>query len=120
MSSIKIISKVSSLAFYGVAKPYNSRVDFEWDNKKATSNEAKHEVTFEEAKTVFANPLAVIFGDEVNSDDEDREIIVGHSEKNRVLLVSFTERGSRIRIISARRATHFERKEYEDHAFRER
>ena len=90
---------------------------FEWDDEKAASNEAKHEVTFAEAKTVFTNPLAVIFNDEAHSNDESREIIIGHSQKNRVLLVSFTGRPDAIRIISARRATRNERKDYEDHAF---
>ena len=92
-------------------------MDFEWDDGKTAANEDKHEVGFEEAKTVFANPLAVIFDDGEHSDDETREIVIGHSQKNRVLLVSFTERSNRIRIISARQATRSERKDYEEHAF---
>ena len=95
---------------------YTAWVDFEWDDAKASSNETKHDVTFEEAKTVFTNPLAVIFDDEENSDDKKREIIIGHSQKNRLLLVSFTERLNAVRVISARRATRSERKEYEEHA----
>jgi uncharacterized DUF497 family protein len=84
------------------------------DADKARTNGQKHGVTFEEAATVFGDQLAVIFDDEAHSDDEPREIIVGHSEQNRILLVSFTERFDRIRIISARRATKRERKDYEE------
>jgi len=89
-------------------------VEFEWDEEKAASNKKKHQVAFEEAATVFADPLAAIFDDEVHSAEEQREIIVGHSEKNRLLLVSFTERAGAIRIISARHATKRERKDYEE------
>ncbi len=85
----------------------------EWDDDKAASNKTKHDISFEEAKTVFTNPLAVIFSDEKHSDDENREIIIGHSQKNRLLLVSFTERSDVVRVISARKATPRERKEYE-------
>lgn len=92
-------------------------MEFEWDAKKAKANEVKHEITFEEAKTVFVNPLAVIFDDDEHSDDEDREIIIGHSANNRLLLVSFTERDQLIRIISARKATSHERKDYEENAY---
>jgi uncharacterized DUF497 family protein len=61
------------------------------------------------------NPLAVIFGDEAHSDKEPREIMVGHSAEGRLLVVSFTERGQAIRIISARQATQRERKDHERH-----
>jgi uncharacterized protein len=87
---------------------------FEWDETKARSNRRKHGVSFEEASTVFANPLAAIFPDPDHSQDEIREILVGHSDRNRVLVVSFTERGSAVRIISARVATLRERKDYEN------
>jgi uncharacterized DUF497 family protein len=89
-------------------------LSFEWDKEKAASNQKKHQVSFEEAATVFADPLAAIFDDEVHSDEEQREIIVGHSAKNRLLLVCFTERAGAIRIISARRATKKERRDYEE------
>ena len=92
-------------------------MEFEWDNNKAVSNQIKHDISFEEAKTVFTNPLAVIFDDEDNSDEEKREIIIGHSQTNRLLLVIFTERSTAIRIISARKATRTERKDYEENAF---
>ncbi len=88
---------------------------FEWDVQKAASNVTKHGVTFEEASTVFGDPLAVIFDDEDHSHDKIREIIIGHSILGRLLLVSFTERNKRnVRIISARKATRRERKDYEE------
>ena len=88
---------------------------FEWDADKAASNIAKHGVTFDEARTVFGDPLAVIFDDEEHSRDELREIIIGHSVLRRLLLVSFTERGDEVvRIISARKANKRERKDYEE------
>ncbi len=92
-------------------------MEFEWDESKATANLKKHGVSFEEAKAVFDNPLAVIFNDETHSVDEQREIIIGHSQRNRLLLISFTERSSTIRIISARPATRKEREDYERNTF---
>jgi hypothetical protein len=89
---------------------------FEWDQSKAASNLKKHGVSFEEAKTVFDNPLAVIFDDEAHSVDEQREIIIGHSRQNRLLLIAFTERSGNVRIISARPATRNEREDYEQNA----
>jgi len=88
---------------------------FEWDKKKAKVNIQKHKVDFEEAKTVFYNPLSKIFDDEVHSIKEKREIIIGHSGKGRLLVVIFTERKQNIiRLISARTATVKERKDYEE------
>jgi uncharacterized protein len=92
-------------------------MDYEWDAIKAATNLKKHSVSFEEATTVFNNPLALIFEDELHSAEEHREIIIGHSRQNRLLLVSFTERPKAIRIISARIATQRERKDYESNAF---
>ncbi|MCB0181140.1 MAG: BrnT family toxin [Anaerolineae bacterium] len=89
-------------------------VRFEWDSNKAAINQQKHHVSFEEAATVFSDPLAVIFDDEEHSIEEIREVIIGHSANNRLLLVSFTERVEAIRIISARQATRIERKDYEE------
>jgi uncharacterized protein len=89
-------------------------LEYEWDDDKAAANLAKHQVTFEEAATVFADPLAVIFDDEAHSAQETRELILGHSTSNRLLLVSFTERDGVVRIISARRATPKERRDYEN------
>jgi uncharacterized DUF497 family protein len=67
-------------------------LEFEWDRDKAASNQKKHGVSFKEAATVFGDPLAAIFDDEVHSEEEQREIIIGQSAKNRLLLVAFTER----------------------------
>ncbi len=92
-------------------------LQFEWDKKKATSNLKDHKVSFDEASTVFVDPLAYIFDDEDHSLDEHREIIIGHSILNRLLLVSFTERmADLIRIISAREVTKQERQDYEENA----
>ena len=89
---------------------------FEWDPVKARTNLRKHGVSFEEAQTVFRHPLAVIFPDEEHSTDaEEREIMIGYSNRNRVLLVAFTERTTGIRLIHARRATPKERKDYEEY-----
>ena len=90
---------------------------FEWDESKADANLKKHGVSFEEAKTVFDNPMAIIFDDEAHSIDEQREIIIGHSRENRLLLVSFTDRSISVRIISARLVTRKEREDYEQNAF---
>ena len=92
-------------------------MEFEWDQSKAAANLKKHGVSFEEAKTVFNNSLAVIFDDKAHSIDEQREIIIGHSQQNLLLLISFTERSNAIRIISARLATRKEREDYERNTF---
>ncbi|QHG16759.1 BrnT family toxin [Nostoc sp. ATCC 53789] len=92
-------------------------MEFEWDQSKAATNLKKHGVSFEEAKTVFGNSLAVIFDDEAHSIDEQREIIIGHSQQNLLLLICFTERSNTIRIISARLATRKEREDYERNTF---
>ncbi|HEX7956909.1 MAG TPA: BrnT family toxin [Pyrinomonadaceae bacterium] len=90
---------------------------FEWDKAKAAANVKKHKVTFDEASTVFGDPLARIFDDPEHSAEERREIIVGHSILGRLLLVCFTEReGDLIRIFSAREATRKERQDYEENA----
>ena len=87
---------------------------FEWDPKKAETNLSKHDVSFEEAITVFADPLARIFTDEEHSVDELREIIIGHSDRSQLLLVNFKGIDNRVRIFSARKATRRERKDYEE------
>jgi uncharacterized protein len=87
---------------------------FEWDQRKAQANVRKHGVSFDEAASVFGDPLARIFVDEDHSAEERREIIVGHSK--RLLVVSFTERvKGRVRIINARCATRGEQRDYEEH-----
>ena len=87
---------------------------FEWDPNKAEANLAKHEISFEEAMTVFADPLARIFPDEEHSVDELREIIIGHSAGQQLILVGFTSIDDRVRIFSARKVTRRERKDYEE------
>ena len=87
---------------------------FEWDPKKAEANLTKHDVSFEEALTVFADPLARIFPDEEHSVDEFREIIIGYSARRQLTLVNFVAINHRVRIISARKATRRERKDYEE------
>jgi uncharacterized DUF497 family protein len=89
-------------------------VVFEWDRRKARINLAKHGVTFEEALTVFADPLARILDDPAHSAGEVREIIVGSSKRQRLLVVSFTEHRDAVRIIGARSATRNERNDFEE------
>lgn len=87
---------------------------FSWNSQKATGNLRKHRVSFDEAQTVFADERAVIFDDLAHSTHEQREVIVGHSSHGRLLLVVFVERQDTVRVISARRATRQERKDYEE------
>ncbi len=87
---------------------------FQWDDHKARLNLRNHGIGFDEAATVFLDPLARIFDDEAHSLEESREIVIGHSSEDRLLLVCFTERGDVIRIISARKATKKERSDYEE------
>ena len=88
-------------------------MQFEWDKIKANNNVIKHKVTFDEAITVFYDPLSVTFIDSDHSLDEVRFIIIGYSSRNRLLVVSHTDRGKTIRIISSRTATADERKRHE-------
>lgn len=88
-------------------------LEFEWDATKATANRTKHGIGFDEALTVFADPLARIFDDPDHSSDEKRELIIGHSLQENLLVVCFTERQGKIRIISARGTTKRERQDYE-------
>lgn len=92
---------------------------FEWDDEKAQRNHRKHRVGFEEAKTVFRDPLLISFPDEYHSEDEQRLISIGESSQNRILLVVHTEILESndtivVRIISARKATASERRVYEE------
>ena len=89
-------------------------VEFEWDAAKAKANLQKHGVAFDEALTVFADPLARVFDDPDHSVDETRELVIGQSARNRVLVVCFIERDGRVRIINARRATTRERSNHEE------
>lgn len=86
---------------------------FEWDDTKAISNQEKHGITFEEAASIFGDPLAVTFPDQDHSVDEKRWLTFGVSCTDRLLVVAHAERGRSIRIISARKATRHERGIYE-------
>ena len=87
---------------------------FEWDEKKADENLKKHGVSFDEAKTVFNDPFSVTIYDPDHSTDEQRYIDIGMSTKGRLIVVSYSERGETIRMISSRKATKKERRSYED------
>ena len=87
---------------------------YEADPGKASTNLRQHGVSFEEAATVFLDPLAVTYPDPDHSDEENREITIGHSARERLLFVSHVQRGDRIRIISGREATRKERKQHEE------
>jgi uncharacterized protein len=90
---------------------------FEWDEQKAEQNLRKHQVDFEEAKTVFGDPYAITIPDPQHSASESRYIDIGYSSRRRLLVVVYTERGPNIRIISCRRATRRERRVYEEYDF---
>ncbi len=89
------------------------KLSFEWDEEKAKANLKKHRVGFDEATTVFTDPFSMTIHDPDHSADEQRYIDIGSSEKGRVLVTVYTERGSTIRIISCRKATPSEWKRYE-------
>ena len=90
---------------------------FEWDDEKAELNESKHGVRFDEAVTVFEDLFFVDFYDPKHSIEEHRFLIVGESNQGRLLIVSYTERNDKIRIISARELTPQERRTYEHGKF---
>jgi len=90
---------------------------FEWDEEKDKKNLRKHKINFEEAKTVFNDPLLLTFPDREYPGNEERFINIGSSVKERILIVIHAERGSNIRIISCRKATKTERKVYEEGYF---
>jgi uncharacterized DUF497 family protein len=89
-------------------------LQFEWDPEKAKTNLGKHQVSFEEASTVFDDPMFIMFLDEEHSTDEERYITIGVSKSNRLLLVAHTDRLGQVRIISARKATKNEQRFYEE------
>ena len=88
--------------------------EFEWDAIKAATNLRDHGVSFEEASTVFADPLAMLMADPDHSVDEERYVLLGESSRRSLLVVAFAERPPRTRLISARRATRHERRQYEE------
>jgi uncharacterized protein len=89
-------------------------VIYEWNAGKAASNVKKHGVSFEDAATVFLDPLALTFDDADHSADEHREITIGHTKDQKLIFVAHVEHEGRMRIISARDATPKERRQYEE------
>ena len=92
-------------------------MEFEWESAEAESNERKHGVSFAEAMTVLADTLSLTGYDPDHSEEEDRYITMGLSAEGRLLVVSHTDRGDKVRIISARKASRRERRDYEDGSF---
>ena len=93
---------------------------FEWDTRKAEKNIKSHGVSFDEASTAFSDTLSLTIFDPLHSEGEDRFILIGNSHNNHLLVIVHTERGDKIRLISARQATRDERKQYEENAKRHR
>lgn len=91
---------------------------FEWDPLKAAMNRKIHGITFDEASTAFKDTLSLTVYDPLHSEDENRFVLIGNSHRDRLLVVVHTERGERIRIISARKAKKKERQQYEKNAKR--
>lgn len=89
-----------------------TELQFEWDANKAIKNIEKHQVSFEEAATVFDDPLFITFVDEEHSVDEERYITIGLSSRGRLLMLAHTDREGQIRIISARKTTRREEQYY--------
>ena len=94
--------------------PMLTGYEFEWNEIKAQANVRRHGVSFEEAATVFSDPLAILLPDPDHSQGEERFLVLGMSSRQRVLVVSHSERPPRTRLISARPATRRERGQYED------
>ncbi len=95
-------------------------LSFEWDQKKAKANVRKHDVSFDEASTVFADTLSLTIIDPAHSQAEDRFVTLGRSHLAKLLVVVHTERGDNVRIISARSAGRRERRSYEESQQKER
>lgn len=93
---------------------------FEWDSNKAKKNIKNHNVSFDEASTSFKDTLSLTIYDPLHSDEEDRFVLIGNSYKNNLLVIVHTERIDKIRIISARKSTKYERKQYEENAKKSR
>ena len=89
------------------------KIIVEWDKRKEKGNRKKHKVSFEEAATVFHDPLSLTIADPLHSEDEERFIIIGESIRRRLLIVVHTDEGNKIHIISARTATPHERRKHE-------
>ena len=95
---------------------YNDHMNFSWDPRKAKENLKKHKISFEEAVTVFYDPLAKVAEDPDHSQNEDRYLLIGYSQKSHLLFVVhvYKEDDESVRIISARKATKNEKKDFEE------
>jgi uncharacterized protein len=89
-------------------------LEFAWDPQKAEANRQKHGVSFDEATTIFTDPLSLTISDPDHSEREERWLLLGRSKAGALLVVTYVERGVRIRLISARTATRRERRDYEE------
>ncbi len=99
---------------FRIASTMRLVLEFEWDPQKAAANVAKHKVSFEEAATAFGDPLGRIVADPRHSAVEARSVLLGLSEDCRLLAVMYVDRAEAVRIISARKATRPERRNYEE------
>jgi len=88
--------------------------EFEWDAAKAEGNYRKHGVSFEDAVTAFRDPLAILLSDPSHSIEEERYLVLGRTDSDRLIVIAFVERPPRTRLISARLATRRERRQYEE------
>lgn len=93
---------------------------FEWDPNKAKENLETHGVSFDEASTAFRDTFSLAIYDPLHSEEEDRFVLIGSSHRDRCLVIVYTERGDNIRLISVRKASRKERKQYEENAKRSR
>jgi uncharacterized DUF497 family protein len=93
-----------------------THLSFTWDERKNRQNQKKHGVSFDEAQSVFFDDQAREFFDPEHSEDEERFVLIGYSHRGRILVIVHTDRGDRIRIISARQATRKERRHHEENA----
>lgn len=91
---------------------------FEWDPNKAKENLETHGISFDEASTAFHDTLSLAIYDPLHSEEEDRFVLIGSSHRNRLLVIVHTDRGDKIRLISARKASQKEREQYEENAER--
>ena len=115
-AAVKVVFTKTSVVAEKLGATNNPHIvygQFEWDSRKARANAETHGVTFEEAATVFEGSLFVIYRDPDHSFEESRYLIIGESDRGRPLLVLFTERSDRTRIISSRKLNAKEKRSYE-------
>ena len=108
----RLFKSVGTVVRFGY--PRSVSYEFDWDPAKAAENLKNHRVSFEEASTVFGDPLAMLMADPDHSEEEERYLLLGLSLKGKLIVVSFAERPPKTRIISARDATRHERRQHEE------